>query len=269
MTKVYSYEVGSSTISPVNDRLEVPLTLRGSPDLTLTVHTSYKKHLLSSYVNLDDAYSPTPADKNTIATIGEGDFKAAFEGYARHIGSKLVMAGDTDGFKPSDLKYLYASTKGIKFGNDDNHLTKEIHAFPVKDINAVELNKNEFIAFVDVMRFLFSAEVTRRMFTDAVEGREVLKFHVDQHKLFTPTQLIALRIKITQFELTGKETIEKEKFLGQMQKRVDELDPSERSKVIKDKSVAWVKDGGSWGEMKSRVVSNASAEDEGMLSLFE
>jgi type IV secretory pathway component VirB8 len=60
------------------------------------LHVSYKKHLLSSYVNSDEAYEPNAAEKNTIATVDSAVFQSGFVEYARYMAGKIIKRGQTD-----------------------------------------------------------------------------------------------------------------------------------------------------------------------------
>jgi hypothetical protein len=79
------------------------------------LHVSYKKHLLSSYVNSDEAYEPNAAEKNTIATVDSAVFQSGFVEYARYMAGKIIKRGQTEDFRPRDV---VLDTKNIAFGND-------------------------------------------------------------------------------------------------------------------------------------------------------
>jgi hypothetical protein len=199
MPKVYNYTLGDATIDAVNDRLEVPIIFLQTGDRVQThrvkLHVSYKKHLLSSYVNSDEAYEPNAAEKNTIATVDSAVFQSGFVEYARHMAGKIIKKGQTEDFRPRDV---VLDTKNIALGNDTGGLGTEIHCFPVAKVGAtgcVELAKNEFQGFVAVMRFLFVSKPTENDYQNAFKAWASIKKKIEDYKLLTETQVAALKIK--------------------------------------------------------------------------
>ena len=127
------------------DRLEVPIeiTRDDSTTATITLNTSYKKHMKEAYTGGIEI-TAQPADTNTIATLGESDFSKAFEDFAFLFAKKLKNS-DPAAFSPSAPANELTTSRGISFHSDNANLGAAVHCFPtVTAGNAVVLSRAEF-----------------------------------------------------------------------------------------------------------------------------
>ena len=129
------------------DRLEVPIevTKDDGTSMTITLNTSYKKHMVEAYTSGGIKITANAANMNTIATLNETDFKKAFEDFA-FLFAKKIKGQDPNTFDPSAAANELTTNKGLNFHSDYTNLGAEVHCFPTATAgNAVVLSRQEFL----------------------------------------------------------------------------------------------------------------------------
>ena len=128
------------------DRLEVPIEVSkdDGSSMTITLNTSYKKHMIEAYTSGGIEITAAAAAQNTIAKLSEAEFKKAFEDFAFLFATQL-KGSDPTTFSPSAAVNELTTSKGLSFHSDNAFLGAAVHGFPtVTAGNAVVLSQQEF-----------------------------------------------------------------------------------------------------------------------------
>jgi hypothetical protein len=128
------------------DRLEVPIvvTKDDGTTMTVTLNTSYKKHMVEAYTSGGIEITAVAAAINTIAKLTDIEFKKAFEDFA-FLFAKNLSGSDPTTFDPSSPANELTTNYGLSFHSDNRNLGAEVHCFPTATAgNAEQLSNQEF-----------------------------------------------------------------------------------------------------------------------------
>jgi hypothetical protein len=155
-------QVLKSKAQVLNERLQLSMTVYfsdGTPPERMLMHTSFKKHLKSSY-QTNDGYTPKAAPRNTMCNVSLEIFKEAFERYADH----LMQAMRAHGTAIAPNTIVYSDRSGVYFTSDVAIAGMDIHCFPCLPAHQIsnvvfDLDSQQFGDMVKMLRFLYDAGV--------------------------------------------------------------------------------------------------------------
>jgi hypothetical protein len=183
---------------------------KGKRTVDLNCYVSYKKHLASSYSEVND-YKPTSAksaDANTLVSVGQTEFLRAFDEYGIYLGYEL-MGKNTDTVNPSSFP-VAPTQYGIFFTNNNDRFHKPFHCFstlPAQSLSprSVNLSGRELQDFTNLMKFgsvegIFLADTSASNLTKYQDAKRVWGlYHTKSwfHVLIPPNEREELRKLLT------------------------------------------------------------------------